>query len=198
MRKTQNCILLLAGVAMWAPSAAIEDVRAGADAKPDVAATIGGEPVTMAELDAKVLKNNMKLAQELYNARKAALDQVILDRLLGKEASEKGTTVEKLLIDKVKERAKPVTDADVEAYHTANATKMKLKPLDQSSGQIRNQLTATREAEARDAILTELKAKTEVKLVMSPPRANVTVAANDPVKGPANAKITIVEFSEFQ
>jgi protein-disulfide isomerase len=35
-------------------------------------------------------------------------------------------------------------------------------------------------------------------VLLDPPRQEVAVAANDPVKGPANAPITIIEFSDYQ
>ena len=44
-----------------------------------VAAYVGGEPIMMADVDAKALKTNMKLAQSIYDARRAALDEIIMD-----------------------------------------------------------------------------------------------------------------------
>jgi acetyl-CoA synthetase len=41
-------------------------------------------------------------------------------------------------------------------------------------------------------------AKAKVQITLDAPRVEVKVAANDPAKGPADAKVTVVEFSEFQ
>ena len=46
--------------------------------------------------------------------------------------------------------------------------------------------------------LGELKKTAEVKIALDAPRAKVVVAANDPVQGPADAKVSIVIYSEFQ
>ena len=45
---------------------------------------------------------------------------------------------------------------------------------------------------------TRMKSKNNVTTTLDPPRVPVTVAANDPVKGPAGAPVQIVEFSDFQ
>jgi hypothetical protein len=185
----------LGGAAAWAQAPAKPDAP-----KPDpgVAAYIGGKPVTMQELDAKALKTDMKLAQSLYDARRAALDQVLMERLLGEDAAAQKITVDDLIKKRVAEKAKPVTDADVETYYKANSARMGGKTLEQVSAQIRPFLTSQQETEAKSSLLAELKTKADVKIALDPPRADVVIAANDPVKGPKDAKVTIVEYSEFQ
>ncbi len=166
--------------------------------KPGVAAVVGGETITTAELDARALKTNMKLAQSLYDARKQALDQLIMEKLLGPEAKAKSVAVDKLLQDKIAEKVKPVTDGDIESYYKGNSARMGGKTLEQVSAQIKSFLVTQGETLARDGILAQLKEKADVKVTLDPPRMEVAVAANDPVKGPKDAKVTIVEFSEFQ
>jgi hypothetical protein len=163
-----------------------------------VAAYVDDKPITTAELDEKVLKTNMKLAQQLYDARKAAVDQVILERVYAKEAAEKKVSVDEIVKAKVAEKAKPVTDEEVQAYYNANQARMGGKPLDQMTAQIKQFLGGQRETEARNALLAEARAAAKVRMVLDAPRAEVAVAANDPAKGPASAKVTVVEFSEFQ
>ena len=181
----------IAGVA-WAG----EDAKAGA--KPNVAAYIGDSPITTDELDAKILKTNMKLAQDLYNARKAAVDEVILDRALGADAKAKNVTVDQLLKEKVAAKVAPVTDAEVSAYVETNKARMGGKTLEQVSGQVKSYLTQQKETEARDGILKEIKSSANVRITLDAPRAEIKLAANDPIKGPKDAKVTVVEYSDFQ
>jgi hypothetical protein len=185
----------LGGAAAWAQAPAKPDAP-----KPDpgVAATISGKPVTMQELDAKALKTDMKLAQSLYDARRAALDQVMMERLLGEDAAAQKITVDELVKKRVAEKSKPVTDADVEAYYKANSARMGGKTLEQVSAQIRPFLTSQQETDAKNNLLAELKVKADVKITLDAPRADVVTAANDPVKGPKDAKVTIHEYSDFQ
>lgn len=191
-------LLAVAGGLWCASLASAQDAKTAAKS-PGVAATINDQPVTTAELDDKVLKTNMKLAQQLYDARKAAIDQIVLDRALAKEATEKKMTVDQLVSAKVAEKVKPVTDEDVKAYYDANQAKMQGKTFEQSSGQIKGFLASQRETEARNNLLAEVRKSANVKMLLDVPRVEVAVAPNDPVKGGGkDAKVTIVEFSEFQ
>jgi len=186
---------VLVCAAAWAePPAKSEEPKA----KAGVAAFIGGEAITLQELDAKALKTNMKLAQSLYDARKAALDQVIIERILAPEAATKGITVDQLLSNRLAEKAKPVTGEEVEAYYKANSARMGGKPMEQMAEQIQSFLTSQQQKEARDSLLAQLKEKAEVKITLDAPRVEVPIAAHDPAKGPKDAKVTVVVFSDFQ
>ena len=176
----------------WAQEAAKPDAKAG------VAATINGAPITVAEVDAIALGNNMQLAQQVYDARKQALDQLIMERLLGDEAKAQGMTVDALVQKKLAEKTTEVTDADVQSFYDQNKARMGGQTLEQVGPQVRNYLKSQRETEARKTLLDELKANQKIQISLDVPRAEVKVAANDPAKGPADAKVTIVEFSEFQ
>lgn len=193
--------LVAAGVGLFLSAARGADPAAktaAADAQSDAAAKFGSETISLKEIDDKLLKTNMKLAQDLYNARKATLDQLLLERLLAADAKAKNVTVDDVIKEKVAEKVQPVTDAEVSAYYEANKGRMGGKTLEQVGPQVRQQLVSQKQNVARDALLRELKQKAQVKVMLDAPRATVTLAANDPVKGPATAKVTIVEFSEFQ
>lgn len=194
--KQMSALVCVALVGITNAAFAGDDAKGGA--KPDVAAYIGDSPITVAELDAKVLKSNMKLAQDLYNARKAAVDEVILDRALGADAKAKNVTVDQLLKEKIAAKVQPVSDADVSAYFETNKSRMGGKPLEQVGPQIKTFLAQQKETEAKDAILKDIKSSANVRITLDAPRAEIKLAANDPSKGPKDAKVTVVEYSDFQ
>jgi protein-disulfide isomerase len=163
-----------------------------------VAAVVGGETITLSELDARALKSNMKLAQSLYDARRKVLDDLLMERLLAAEAKTKGVTAEELLKSRIEAKATPVTDADAKAYYDANVARMRGRTLEQVASQITLMLRNQRGDAARAAVLAELMKDASVKIVLDAPRADVVIAANDPMKGSKDAKVTIVEFSDFQ
>lgn len=201
MLKTRYRPLVCAAVSVLA--CGVASVQAQGDAKAKkadagVAAYVRGVPILMADVDAKALKTNMKLAQSMYDARRTALDELIMERVLAKEAAEQNTTVDELIEKRVAEKTKPVTDADMEAYYNSNKARMGGKTLEQISPQIKPYLTKQNTKEARATVLAELKKTADVKVALEAPRAEVTIAANDPVQGPADAKVTIVMYSEFQ
>jgi protein-disulfide isomerase len=57
-------------------------------------------------------------------------------------------------------------------------------------------LTEQARREAAGAAIEELKSKAGAQILLAAPK--VTVAASGPAKGPSDARVTIVEFSDFQ
>jgi len=167
-------------------------------AETGIAAYIGGKAITVADLDAKALGSDMKLAQSLYDARLATLNQIIMERLLAEEAASQNTTVDALINKRLAEKTQPVTDADVEAFYNARRSRMRGQTLESMSARIRQYLESQRMSEARQSLLDELKQKSEVRITLEPPRVDVVIAASDPVQGAAEAKVTIVEYADFQ
>lgn len=163
-----------------------------------VAAYVDGKPITMDEVDAIAVGQNMKLAQSLYDARRSALEELLLKRALGPEASEKGITVDELIRQRVQQKTDPVSDADIAEFYEQNKNRMRGRSLEQMSGQIRNHLAGKAEADGRNALIAEITGKQDIKIILDPPRVDISVSADEPSKGPATAKVTIVEYSEFQ
>ncbi len=198
MKQKIGFLFSLSGSLLWSSLTFAEEPAKPAPKDAGVAAYINDQAVTTAELDEKVLKTNMKLAQQLYDARKAMVDQVILDRAFSKEAADKKITVDDVVKAKVAEKAKPVTDDEIKAYFDANQARMQGKTLEQMSGQIKNFLAGQREGDARNNLLAEVRKSSKVRILLDAPRAEIALAANDPIKGNPKAKVTVVEFSDFQ
>lgn len=164
----------------------------------NVAAYIDDKPVSLSDLDAIAIGKNMKLAQTLYDARAAALDEVILKRALSDEAKEQGVSVEELIAKKIEMKTKPVTDEDVAQFFNQNKARMGNRTLEQIAPQIKAHLQGNQESAARKEVMDEIKAKHKIRIVLDPPRIDMPVSDDEPMKGPKTAQITIVEFSEFQ
>ncbi len=182
-------------VSVWAePKGESDTLKADAG----IAAYIGGKAITMVELDAKALGTNMKLAQSLYDARLKTLNEIIMERMLAEEAAAQGTTVQAVINKRLAEKAQPVTDTEVEAFYNARQSQMRGQTLEAMSGRIRQYLASQRMSEARQSLLNEVKQKSDVRITLEPPRVEAVIAANDPVQGPADAKVTIVEYADYQ
>ena len=89
------------------------------------------------------------------------------------------------------------SDQDVAAWYQANQDRVRGAPLEQVRPAIRAYLSQERTQAARRAYLDQLKTRTPVAILLEPPRQAVK-AENAPAKGPANAPIEIIEFSDFQ
>jgi len=176
----------------------VVSAAAGAADQADVVAKIGDEKITLEQVDEKAMKANTQAYQALYDARKQALDEMIERAVLRREAKARGVTVDQLVDTEITKKTTAVTDADVEKFYNQNSSRMRGRSLEQMQGQILRHLLDVRTVAVKQNYLKQLKKKSGVTIALEPPRAPVAVASNDPRMGPADAPITIVEFSDFQ
>jgi protein-disulfide isomerase len=169
----------------------------------DVVATVGSTSITLAEVDDKALDaptSNFsgKLSQALYEARRAALDEIVASRLMDDAAKAQGIDRPALVEKEITSKVANVTDADVAAWYQANQARVQGAPLEQVRQPIRAYLTQERMQTVRQNYINTLRSRTPVKVMLDPPRQAVKGAPTSPVRGPANAPIEIVEWSDFQ
>jgi protein-disulfide isomerase len=173
-------------------------------ASPDqVVAEIGGKPITLKDVDAKWeamdAAEHSRIVQALYQNRRNMLDQIIGDRLVEDAAKVAGQPVDKFLEADAIKRLKPISDEDVAQFYEQNKDRAQGRTLDQLRPEIKPYLEQRRVLQARAMLVDELRGKAaSVKVMLEPPRYTVPVTAGDPVRGKANAPVTIVEFSDFQ
>ncbi len=165
---------------------------------PEIAAQVGDHRITLDVLDESARAADMSAYQALYDARKQALDVMISERLLTLEAEARQITKDELVNQEINQNFQPPTAEQVEAFYNQNKASMRNQPLEKVNGQIQNLLANQSRQQAMTRLLASIKAKHDVRIHLDPPRVPVTVAANDPVKGPAGAPIQILEFSDFQ
>ena len=201
MFPTRIHILTMSAVLLSACSGSAQQPRT--QTATDVIATVGSAPITLAQVDAQALKmpassfGNMKLSEALYEARRAALDAVVGDTLLDQEAKVRGIDRAALTAQEITSKVAPVTDADIAAWYQANQSRVQGATLDQVRSPIQALLTQQRTQSRRDDYLDALKKSTAVKLMLEPPR-QVVAEGGRPARGPADAPIEMIEFSDFQ
>jgi protein-disulfide isomerase len=173
-----------------------------ADATPrgeqEVVAVVGGESISAADVDSALGHRLAKLEEQAYELKKQQLDEMIADRLLTAEAKRRNVSVETLLDQEVASKVGEVTDADVEAFVASNRARLPADPT-ALKPRIRAFLAAQREAERRTEYVESLRSAANVEVKLRRPkvfRASVT-DTKSPARGPADAAVTIVEFSDF-
>ncbi len=186
----------LAAVACAAPATGDPVAQGGKD--DNVAARVGDHTISVTEVDARAKNDNSEIYQQLYTARRAALDAMVADYLLGQEAKARGVSVEELTRQEIDGKITPATEAQVQEFFNQNQARMGGQTLETVGPRIQQHLDSQSTQAAANAFLGSLKAKAALKIALEPPRVDVQVAQNDPTKGPATAPITLVEFSEFQ
>jgi predicted DsbA family dithiol-disulfide isomerase len=169
---------------------------AGQEKAPGVFAIVAGKPIAAREVDDLVRAQLMDLRAREHQLRSQALDALVTQALLEKEAQARGTTPEALHKAEVEDKA-VVTDADAKSYYEANKARFGTTSETEALRQIKAALAQQRQGERRAAFARELRTKWEVKVLLEPYRVPVEVGSA-PVRGNPAAPVTVVEFSDFQ
>ena len=189
--------------AFLAAVATLVACSSSAQSPSDVAARIGNRAVTVKELDEQWRKadaaDQTETIQKLYDGRRNALEAIVAEMLVAEAAKTRGLSSEAYVQSEISKRVKPVTDADVATFYQANSGQMEGRSLAVMAPAITRYLTEQQENEARLALVNELrKSGPAVRVMMDAPRFDVDLEDSDPSIGNPKAKVTIVEFSDFQ
>jgi protein-disulfide isomerase len=168
-----------------------------------VVARVGTAAVLLADVDARALRvpanrfGDLPLAQAVYEARLGVLDDIVGEHLIAAEAKLRGLETEALVAQEITAKVSPPTDAEITRWYESNQERVQGASLEQVRDPIRNLLARERASDARERYLEALKGKTPVTITLEPPRVAVAEAGR-PARGPDDAPIRIVEFSDFE
>jgi protein-disulfide isomerase len=198
------CSLLILASAVACTNAQTAPADQAAPQSQDaVVAEVGGRKITLKEVDerwqAMDPAERARVTQLMYQHRRNVLEQIMGDLLLEDAAKAANVPVPQYVEKEAGKFVQPVTDADIQQFFEANKERAQGRTLEQLRQPIQEFLSSQRQQQARAQLVDELKKKGGgVRVLLDPPRLDVVVAPTDPVKGPANAPITIVEYSDFQ
>lgn len=168
----------------------------GASSSSDPVAIVAGQAVSEQELmDALGPQQWMQLRKQEYDLKSRALENLIRLKVVQAEAKKRGMTPEALIKQEVDSKIAPPSDAEVEAYFWGqNRAGLRFEDVKE---QFRANLKQLKTQKARQEYADTLRAKTDVAVLLHPPKVDVHY---DParVKGDPNAPVTIVEFADFQ
>ena len=168
-----------------------------AEEQKGILATVAGRNITEADIADKIEAQMVRINTQIYAVKKQAVDALITDYLLEQEAKKRGLSREQLLQQEVNAKVGPVSDAEIEQVYNANKARLGDKPLAEFKPQIEQQLQGVKLQQQQQAFVQSLRKVAAVKVLLKPPVVNVALDGA-PVRGPANAPVTIVEFSDFQ
>jgi len=171
-------------------------VQAGA--APEVAARLKGDPISLEEVDAQVMKAEMEVIQQLYDARRRAINKLVEDRLVAAEAEKRGVTSDALIAAEITDKVDDISDEDIESFYDENKAAIGDQALESLRPRIRTFLAQRGIGERRRAFYDGLKRDAGFEIFLEPPRRSMEVADDEPGRGSVGAPVTIVEYSDFQ
>ena len=201
MRDLTYTLSSAALIALTACSSSAQPARQMAPT--EVVATIGSTRITLADVDERALQEpassfgGARLVQALFLARQTALDEIIGNHLIEQEAKARGLDRATLVEQEIANAAPTPSENDITFWYQAHPERVQGASLQQVHDPIKAMLIEERMGAARTAFLDKLKAKTPVTITLEPPRQTVATAGH-PSKGPKDAPVEVVEFSDFQ
>jgi protein-disulfide isomerase len=196
------CIPLLVLTIGCPPPEKTAEPRPAEEGEPPVAAAeLNGETFLVSDVDAWLKEQLFAQASEdrdpmkLYELRSKALDDMVNERLLEKEAAPLGISPEELVRRETEKRV-AVGDEELLAFYEQNKERMGEVSFEEMKPRIQRHLQQQRGMIAAREYLRELRSNATFEIHLDAPR--IEVAARGPSLGPDDAPVTIIEFSDYR
>jgi protein-disulfide isomerase len=172
----------------------------GATAPDKVVATFNGGQITAGELEKEVRPQIADLENKMYQARKQTLEQMAMEKIVKAEATKAGLSEQDWMRKRVESApVQPPTDAQERQFYDRLKSGGQIPPdttFESIKDRIGQALVNQQRQSQVQQVVAELQKQANLKLDLPQPR--IQVAAEGPARGPKDAKVTIVEFSDFE
>ena len=179
------------------------DASAAGNKTPALAASVGGQVITYDELVQPVASRIYDLQQQIYRLERDRLDSLVAKMILEKEADEQKKPLQELVKEYVASQNVTVDDNEVQNYYAENRARW--VDYSGSEQELMTQIRAyLQQQKVQQRVLEYAKSlgpKHDLVVYLKEPQSpsiQVSIGKDDPVFGPENAPLTIVEFSDYQ
>ena len=169
----------------------------------DVLGSLDGISIRRSQLSDE-RKNELKVGQNESLQREftslyLGVDDVISEMLMKREAEKRGVTVDALYEQEVMSKVSDPTDSEVAEVYEANKDQIPVA-LEQAAPYLKRQMVMQRATEMLRSFVDQAKSKADVRwAIPAPDLPHFDVeGGNSPESGPKDAKVTIIEFSDFE
>jgi protein-disulfide isomerase len=159
-----------------------------------VVAEVGGIKVTLGELEQQESAKLLSAHYQYYQAQSKALQELIDKKVLEQKAKSENLTVDQLIDRDIKSQVKDPTEDQMKVYYEGLETDQTYEAV---RDKVLEKIRQLRTDKLLSAYVKALRAQTSVSITLAPPRANVEVADGQ-VLGPKTAKVTLVEFADYE
>ena len=194
-----GCLVL--ACAKQTPAASTSVSSAGGGLPPGkVVATFNGGQVTAQELEDSVRPKIKDLENQMFQARKQGLEQLAMEKIIKAEAAKQTISEQEFIRQKVEAMpvSQPTEEQQRQFFERLKAAGQ--IPPDTKFEDLKDRIAQAMVGQQRQGqvqtVIRDLQKQANLKLDLPQPR--VEVAAEGPSRGPKDAKVTIVEFSDFE
>jgi protein-disulfide isomerase len=164
-----------------------------------VVATVGGTQITADSLAERFKPIIYKLRLNAYQITVDALTRTVNDLLLLAEANRRNLPPETIMRTEVTDKVHPPTEAEIEKFYNENKARI-TGDLASTKAQIAAYLQQQSQDQAEHALSERLRKGADLRILITEPEPPVQIIdiAGEPVRGDANAPVTVVEFTDFE
>jgi len=162
-----------------------------------VAARFGDTVITVDEVETEAGGQLVGLYQQIFQVKDQQLRSMIYAKLVEEAAAAEGITREAYLQREVVEKIPEPEEPQIQ--QVLNQYKSQLPPDEAVARQqvvafLKQQAGQQQEAMVRDRLFQAA----EVEILLDPPRVNPVVEAYNPSRGPADAPVVLIEYTDYQ
>jgi protein-disulfide isomerase len=180
--------------------------QADSPAPERVVATWSGGQLTERDLDRRlgeeIRRRTTEFLVEQHDLRTQTVESMISEALLESEAAKRGLPdVEALIRLEVEAKVQEPTAKEIADFFPVLERQLPGATLDEARPLVIAELVRRAHHKRHAAFLEELRAASKARMLVpypDLPRVEVPIATHDPVLGPDDASVTIVQFAEYQ
>lgn len=162
-----------------------------------VAARFGDTVITVEEIEEKAGGQLIGLYQQIFQVKDQQLRAMIFEQLVSDAAAAEGISTQEYLNREIRQKVPAPSEEQIQ--QVMNQYRAQLPP---DEAQARQQVVAFLSQQAAQQVEADVKARlfeaAEVEILLDPPRVEPVVEAYNPSRGPADAPIVLVEYTDYQ
>ena len=164
-----------------------------------VLATVNGRNITSGDIEDSLVPLIASVQEQVYLVRKSDVDQKMNDILLNQEAQKRGVTARAVLDAEVTAKTPAVTEAQALDFFNKNKERIN-GDFPALKYNIIQYLQEQEQQKLESAFVGRLRNAASVQTFVTPPAQPVFQIATDdqPSKGNPDARVTVVEFTDYQ
>jgi len=163
----------------------------------EIAARFGDTVITVADVEAEAGGQLVGLYQQIYQVKDQQLRQMIYTQLVDQAAAAEGIDRTAYLQREIFGKVPEPTEAQIQQI--MNQYRSQLPPDEtQARQQVVAYLTQQGRAQQETELRDRLFAAAGVEILLDPPRVEPVVTASNPSRGPADAPVVLIEYTDYQ